>query len=128
MTEMFVCGVYDRIQFQLCNITLDNFMAAVSSMQNESWRWPTVVERCNRPDGVCYPFSNPHESPDDGIEPFTDDKKSSPIPSGLVELPISMNLKAASGANLFAGKIISNDTLHYAGSPNISSSVSGAMP
>ncbi|MCP4605608.1 MAG: hypothetical protein GY847_34655 [Proteobacteria bacterium] len=100
-------------------ISLDNFMAAVSSTQNESWKWPTVQAKC--PAGGCYPFANPDENPDDGIEEYSDDLDSSPIPTGMVELPIAMNVRASEeGDNLFEGKIISNETLQYAGDPNIS--------
>ncbi len=107
-------------------ITLDNFMAAVRATQNEAWKWQTVKDRCPLSGGACYPFVNPQESPDDGIEDYSDDLATSPIPSGMVELPIAINIQAASGSDTFEGKVVSNQTLHYAGSPNITLTM--AMP
>ncbi|MCP4605349.1 MAG: hypothetical protein GY847_33320, partial [Proteobacteria bacterium] len=107
-------------------ISLDNFRAALDSTLTGAWNWSTVKSKCPSEDGACYPFADPEEKNDDGIEDFSDDLNSAPIPGGVVELPIVMNIKlddTAASQNAFKGKIISNNTLHYAGDPNVTLSL-----
>jgi len=102
-------------------ITVDNFMAIVASTQNGSWNWPTIIQACPKKQGACYPFVNPDEGTnDDGIENYSDDLERDPIPTGMVELPIAMALQQDENDNQrLTGRVVSSDTLHYAGEPAI---------
>ncbi|MCP4675851.1 MAG: hypothetical protein GY854_10160 [Deltaproteobacteria bacterium] len=103
-------------------ISLDNFGAALSSTLTGAWSWPTVRDKCPSKEGACYPFADPDETPDDGIEEFSDDLGSAPVPGGVVELPIVMNVEldtTGPALNTFKGKILSDITLHYAGDPMV---------
>ncbi len=105
-------------------ITFENFSAAVQSMLKESWKWGTVRERCHEPMGACYLFDDP-----DGLESFTNNLSSRPIPSGLTELPIAMNLRQQPGGSdmVLQGKILTSDTMHYPGDPTIELNLSAGM-
>ncbi len=108
------------------DISLDNFLAAVTSSVSGSWDWPSMQARCPLSTGACYPFVNSLEDPDDGFEEYSDDLATSPIPSGAVELPVSMNIKGGSPeAAVFEGRFVSADTLHYAGEPTVSLTMEG---
>ncbi|MCP4676203.1 MAG: hypothetical protein GY854_11985, partial [Deltaproteobacteria bacterium] len=97
-------------------ITLDNFMAALQSTKTGSWSWATVEERCPEPMGACYPYSDY-----DGMESFSNDIYERPIPSGIAELPVSLNLRMdPDDDKRLIGRINSEETMHYAGDPAIS--------
>ncbi|MCP4656302.1 MAG: hypothetical protein GY856_12890, partial [bacterium] len=96
-------------------ITLENFRAALTSTKTGSWSWATVQESCPEPMGACYPYKD-----EDGMESFTNDIYERPIPSGMAELPVTLNLRVdPDDDKLLKGKIVSSETLHYAGDPAI---------
>ena len=94
-------------------ISLDNFRAAVQSSITGSWDFQAMRERCPEPSGACYPYDDL-----DGLESFTNDLEGRPVPSGVAELPFVMNLRA-DGESRLTGKVVSEQTLHYAGEPAI---------
>ncbi|RJO74062.1 MAG: hypothetical protein C4523_01510 [Myxococcales bacterium] len=102
-------------------ITADNFLAMIDSTMNGSWGWPTIKAACTKKQGACYPFANPDEGDrDDGIENYSDDLARDPIPTGMVELPIALALRQdETEAKQLSGRVVSRETLHYAGDPAI---------
>jgi hypothetical protein len=99
--------------FRMGNITLDNFMAVLTSTRSESWNWGTMKPP-NCPKAACYPFDN-----DLGYGEYSDNLDSNPVPTGMVELPVALNLLQGSTPTDLSGKISSADALHYAGDPAI---------
>lgn len=100
--------------FRLGSITFDNFQAVLTSTRTSSWEWATMrPPYC--PKDACYPYDNPL-----GYGEYSDDLDSNPVPSGLVELPVALNLTQGSDPTALVGKISSSDTLHYAGDPAVS--------
>ncbi|MEK7705844.1 MAG: hypothetical protein AAB426_12860, partial [Myxococcota bacterium] len=97
---------------------LDELRALLTSMQTGSWNWASVRGVCEAqyPTGSCYPYSNGA-----GFGVFTEDGDTSPVPTGLVELPMAVNLKPVGAADrtMYTGKIVSADALHYAGDPEV---------
>ncbi len=100
--------------FRIGNITLDNFMAVLTATRTESWNWASMKPP-NCPKAACYPFDNGL-----GYGEYSDNLDSNPIPTGMVELPVALNLLQGTAATDMSGKISSADTLHYAGDPAIS--------
>lgn len=100
-------------------ISLDEFEAAVTAMKTESWKWESVRERCPRlgapdPNVGCYLYDN-----GDGIAIFSDFLQDNPIPTGVVELPMALNMRSTGEAHEWGGRIITSETLHYAGDPKV---------
>jgi hypothetical protein len=98
------------------NMTLDEFLACINSTLQGTWKWARIQEYpgCSGL-GACYPYDNTQ-----GYSRYTDNKEDYPIPTGMVEFPIAVNLKEdASAANL-TGRIVSDVTLHYVGDPAVS--------
>jgi hypothetical protein len=95
-------------------ITLDEFNAVVTATVTSSWRWPSVQNVCPAAAGACYLYSNP-----DGFGRYCDSLDDQPVPSGIAELPIAMDLKSADSLHLL-GRIVSTKSLQYAGDPAVS--------
>lgn len=93
-------------------------LAVLTATDSESWRFGNVVERCGGSGAACYPYEN---SPT-GLRTYVDNLASAPIPTGLTELPIAVNLRLAGAAEpeVLEGRIESSATLHYPGNPAIS--------
>ncbi len=105
--------------FRLGSITFDNFMAVLTSTRTGSWDWATMQPPyC--PKDACYPYDNSL-----GYGEYSDDLDSNPVPSGLVELPVALNLTEGATAGTLTGKISTSDTLHYAGDPAITLGFAG---
>ena len=106
-------------------ISLQEFRAALQAMHTESWKWDSVKARCPSeaaPDENvgCYLYDN-----NVGISIFSDYLPDNPIPTGVVEFPIAMNLRSVGGPTEWSGRILSSETLHYAGDPRIDLSFVG---
>jgi|GEM_PF-408526 len=100
--------------FRLGDIDLDNFKAVLRSTRNESWRWATVEADCPAPNGACYPYDINQL----GLLTYSSNVQSNPIPSGVVELPVSINLQMdEQQVGLLSGMIDSDRSLQYAGYP-----------
>ncbi|MFW5739873.1 MAG: hypothetical protein ACOC1F_05865, partial [Myxococcota bacterium] len=103
---------------RLGGITVEEMLAVLASTKSGSWKWPTM-QPPSCPKAACYPFA-PSSGGGSGYGEYSDNLDANPIPSGLVEMPIAINLKASgSSAKQYVGKISSADTLHYAGDPSV---------
>ncbi|HWA72746.1 MAG TPA: hypothetical protein VG937_10440 [Polyangiaceae bacterium] len=104
--------------FRRGNIPRANFDAALQSAAKESWLWPTVQAVC--PAGAtCYPYID-SENPLSGIERFSSDATGVPVPTGVSELPVALNLMTkASDARWLEGRIETSQALQYPGDPAI---------
>ncbi len=97
------------------NMTLDEFVACINSTLQGTWKWARIQEYpgCSGL-GACYPYDNPQ-----GYSRYTDNIEEYPIPTGMVEFPIAINLKEGSSATSLTGRIVSDATLHYVGDPAV---------
>jgi hypothetical protein len=95
------------------NMTLDEFVACINSTLQGTWKWESIREYpgCSGL-GACYPYDNPQ-----GYSRYTDNIEEYPIPTGMVEFPIAVNLKEGASAANLTGRIVSDATLHYVGDP-----------
>ena len=105
--------------FRSQRISLEEFKAVLTATQTESWKFPTVVNECPNsqnpnPNVGCYLYSNAV-----GLSVYSDFLPDNPIPTGVTEFPITFNLHAsdATSKTAWSGKIVSEQTLQYAGSP-----------
>ena len=89
-------------------ISLDQFNAIITATTTESWRWPSVEDACA--DEACYLYTT-------GILTYTN-ANDQPVPTGVVELPMAMDLFAETNGSL-RGRIVSEESLHYAGDPAV---------
>lgn len=103
-------------------ITVDEFRAALQATLTGSWRWPTVQARCPdaaapNPNAACYPYDNAA-----GLSVYADYEPDNPVPTGVVEFPMVMNLRAldaAAAPAVWGGRIVSSQALNYAGDPAV---------
>ena len=103
-------------------ITLDEFHAMRTATLTGSWNWKSVQDRCPNesapnPNAACYLYSN-----ELGISVYSDYLPDNPIPTGLIEFPMAINLHAADPQNapgVWSGKIDSRSALQYAGNPQV---------
>lgn len=108
--------------FREQRISLDEWKAVLTATQTGSWKWPEVKARCpseNAPNEnvACYLYDNGV-----GLSIYSDFLPDNGVPSGVNEFPIAINMKRdPQGATAFdwAGKVISEAALQYAGDPRI---------
>jgi hypothetical protein len=93
-------------------MTLDEFDAVLTATSTGSWTWPSVQEVC--PTSACYLYSNP-----EGYVPYSDSLLDQPVPSGVTELPIALDLKVDAASSSLRGRIASSESLQYAGDPAV---------
>jgi hypothetical protein len=111
--------------FKQGNITFDEFNAMLGATKSESWKGATVKARCPdsnnpNPNAGCYMYAPPTGDPGTGIREYSNALDAFPIPSAVAELPIGINIhhkSATAPVDEWSGKIISAETLHYAGDP-----------
>jgi len=102
-------------------ITWEEFRAVLTATETESWRWPSTRAACKAAYGdgkACYLYTNTEA----GVQEYTSNTASEPVPSGLVELPMSLWLRMPDPLTdpaHMAGAVDSQATLHYAGSPAV---------
>lgn len=101
--------------FRKGDLAWDEFLAIVESTRIESWRLPNVVKNC--PTAACYPSMLNAE----GVEGYSTDLQSRPIPSGVVDLPFAMDLRHPVPADplQMEGRIASEKALQYPGNPAV---------
>jgi hypothetical protein len=100
----------------------DEFQAVITATSSGSWGYASTQERCRRVNGssspaACYPYSNSA-----GVKTYVDNVLSRPIPTGLTELPLAMNLRVddrCNGGACLTGRIESSATLHYPANPSV---------
>jgi len=97
-----------------------NIEAAIDSVAKETWKWPSVVKDC--PTGnTCYPYVDPDNALSKGIQVLTNNQQAYPVPTGVSELPVTLDLKQdTTNPAILAGRIVSSESLHYPGDPKIS--------
>ncbi len=66
---------------------------------------------------ACYPLTSASGVT---LQPYTDNTDNTPIPSGVTDLPITINLQAGASARVLSGVIVSKNTLQYGGSAALS--------
>ncbi|HKY36569.1 MAG TPA: EB domain-containing protein [Polyangiaceae bacterium] len=93
-------------------ITMDEFEAMLSATTNGSWTWPSVKDVC--PTAACYLYTNA-----EGFSPYSDSLDDQPIPSGVAQLPMALDLKQEDITH-FEGRLVSGSALQYAGDPAVS--------
>jgi hypothetical protein len=112
-------------QFVHGTLTFDEFVAVISSTQNGSWKWPTIknYSGCQDAKVACYPYDNPQ-----GYSIYTPNEPDFPIPAGMVEFPLTMNVQQSdptSAPQNLTGKIVSDKTLHFPGDPALAMTLAG---
>ena len=102
-------------------ISLKEFEASLTSVLTGSWRWASVQANCPEAGAPnanvgCYPFDNSV-----GHSVFSDFLPSNPIPSGVVEFPIVLDMHAqdASKPGIWSGRVVSKEALEFAGDPAV---------
>ncbi len=103
------------------------FQAVMTATRTESWKFGTVNTRCRSLNGnsstvACYPYTNTT-----GLRPYVQNVNSAPIPSGVTELPVAMNLKISdTDPTAFEGRIVSSMAMHYPGNPAMKMKFAGS--
>jgi hypothetical protein len=100
-------------------ITKEEFEAMLTATNTGSWNWASVKERCptrEAPDAntACYMSNVPS-----GLSIYSEFLPDAPIPGGVVEYPITLNIAASDDGTTWSGKVDSSETLHYPGDPKI---------
>ena len=102
-------------------LSYSEFRAMLTSTRTESWRWPASREFCGNDRAVCYPSDNLV-----GFSVFSDDIESSPVPTGVSELGIVLNLRGSEeDPARWEGKVDSQQVLQHPGSPPVSLEFAG---
>ncbi len=108
------------LNFKRREITFDQFRAVLEALRTDSWRSSRTQEACKRlfstqasEDVACYPFSSQK-----GYEILSDSQREAAVPSGITALDMALDVKEVTG-NQWEGRIVSEQTLHYPGDPQI---------
>lgn len=102
------------------------FLAVLTATRTESWKFGIVNDKCRLLNGnsntvACYPYTNSA-----GMRVYVQDKGIAPIPSGVTELPVAMNmLISKSNPSRFEGRIVSSMAMHYPGNPALNLEFAG---
>ncbi len=103
------------------------FLAVLTATRTESWKFGIVNDRCRRANGnsqtvACYPYTNTS-----GVRVYVQNVNSAPIPSGVSELPVALNLKISQSAPaVFEGRVESSMAMHYPGNPTLKMEFKGS--
>lgn len=102
-------------------ISLQEFEAALTATLSGSWRWPSVQASCPEPGQPnpnvgCYLYDNKN-----GYSIFSNFLPSNPVPTGVVEFPVTLNMHAKDPAQpaVWSGRVVSSDALQFAGDPTV---------
>lgn len=101
--------------FRSGKLTWDQFQEVLSATEAESWLTPKDDSACAS--SACYATG----STTSGLAEYSTDLAAYPIPTGVVTMPIAMNLlqKAGGSGKALAGRIESSIALHYGGNPAV---------
>jgi hypothetical protein len=113
------------IAFKQGAIGYAELLAVLQATNSESWRAANVRSQCPsaampNPNAGCYLYADPNAASSSGVVLYSNSLNDTPIPTAVSELPISMNLRPATssvGGTQWTGKIVSADSLQYAGDP-----------
>jgi len=115
-------------------LPVEGFDAMLQSLFSESWRFGSVRQACEdrplsqAPVQVCYPVVG-GDLAGGSLRAHTTDNSRQPVPTGLVEMPFAMNLRAAAGdPTRLEGRIATDAALQYAGYPSIAQFSLGVDP
>jgi hypothetical protein len=101
--------------FRRGSLSRDEFDAVLMAVTEESWKWPVSRAFCGNDNAACYPSDNLV-----GFSVLSDDIEASPVPSGLSQLDISLNLQpGGDDPRTWLGRVDSAHTLQYPGNPGI---------
>ncbi len=101
--------------FREGSLSRDEFDAVLVSTVDESWDWPVSREFCDNDNAACYPADNP-----EGFSIYSDDVAASPVPTGVSQLDLSLNLRPdADDPTRWTGRIDSSRALQYPGNPGL---------
>ena len=97
------------------------FLAVLTATRTESWKFGEVKNRCSAANnGNDVPRCYPYLAAGRGVRTYTINPRNNPIPSGVTELPIAMNLQInAADPVKFTGRIESSMAMHYPGNPSV---------
>jgi hypothetical protein len=95
--------------------------AVLTATSEGSWAWPTTREACGSAQGACYLF----EGVPNGIVSYVDIEEQYPIPTGVTELPLVVNLRSEGDHVTMRGRIESASALHFAGDPSFEITFAG---
>ncbi len=104
--------------FRTGNISWEELLAVLTATQSESWRTAAVQSDCPAANGACYPY----DINTLGLVVYTSNRSSTPVPSGVTELPLSLNLRLAgteAEPGLMEGRVESSLALQYPGNPAV---------
>jgi len=99
------------------SLTWDEMRAVMTATETGQWEPASELDEC--PVEACYYYSDSVS----GVSEYSSSLTLAPVPTGLTELPITLNLRQpfpSTNPELLEGRIESNETLHYAGNPAIS--------
>jgi hypothetical protein len=98
----------------------DEFAAVLTSTHDESWKFGNVGKLCAAANGgsktpLCYPYVNAN-----GVSTYVQNPDATPIPTGVSELPIAMNLKLSNAKpSMFTGRVVTASAMHYPANPGV---------
>ncbi len=105
--------------FKRNELTYEQFDAILQSIRNGTWQSAEVQKRCATlfsktatNDVVCYPSSSK-----DGLDILSFSNREAPVPSGVSSLDFAIDVKAS--GNTWQGRVVTSETLHYPGNPEI---------
>lgn len=95
---------------------LSEFAAMLAATRSESWRFQSVQDAC--PSAACFLS----DSSVAGVSTFSSDLEDFPVPTGVVEMPMAINVHTpdARSPERLTGRIESALALQYAGNPALS--------
>lgn len=113
--------------FRQGRLSFEQFRAGLAATRTESWRSRRLYALGCDAGSICYPFDN-----FDGFLTYTTDPIDVPVPSGVVEMPMAVNLRptldggeGCADGRCFTGRIESPRALQYAGLPTLDLAFSG---
>ncbi|MBI5493515.1 MAG: hypothetical protein HY904_00725 [Deltaproteobacteria bacterium] len=101
-------------------LSWDEFQAVLTATQTQSWKFSNVMRQCRRDAAsrrACYAYSS-----GTGIIEYTSDINNYSIPTGVSELPLSLNLRTpdpAAQPAVMRGKIVTDESMQFAGDPAV---------
>jgi hypothetical protein len=93
-------------------ISVDEFNAVLTATTTDGWEWPSVKSVC--PTAACYLYTNA-----DGFGRYSDSLADQPVPTGVSELPVALDVQVGTSALELTGRIVSSESLQYAGDPGV---------
>ncbi|MBN1962713.1 MAG: hypothetical protein JW841_17415 [Deltaproteobacteria bacterium] len=111
-------------RFRAGKVSLNELTAAIASTRSGSWQSPQIKSMCPK-NAACFPYNNVN-----GYLIYSTNAAAIPIPSGVVELPMAINIRplaeddpqttVCNGATYcYGGRIESQLALQYAGNPAV---------